>query len=95
MQVKRDGTILSAGSSFLTGKIKAPKVVRRNQQLDAAEALRGVFEALNLPGNAANAEAVPVDSFSGAASDEFTISGVEGTLAVSSNIWTAYGFVPD
>lgn len=83
VNVQRDGSILSAGKNFVTGKkLKAPKIVRRNQELDPAEALKGVFQALKLPVKADNAVAAPVDSFAGGEAGAYTISGVEGVLSV-------------
>src|SRR5690606_34239144 len=77
------GKVLSAGSSFVTGEIKVSKLVRREQELDPADALRAAFAKLNLPGNAQNAYAVSESGFAGGDEGKYTILGVEGTVSVS------------
>ncbi|KAI5803594.1 extracellular metallo proteinase mep [Peziza echinospora] len=83
VNVMKDGTILSAGSSFLNVKLQKVKRGRRAAQLDPAEALRGVFESLGLPGKAGGAEAVRVESGFGAdeEGEKYLITGVEGVLS--------------
>ena len=82
INVKRDGSILCAGSSFVTSELNAPKPIKR-QQLDPAEALKAVFEKLGFPGSADNAQTNTFESFVGDAQGSYIITGVEGLLQVS------------
>ena len=78
VNVKRDGSILSAGTNFLSRReLKSPCDTKLLTKLDPAEALRGVFETLKLPGNADHAVAVPSKL-----GDCYTIHGVHKALSV-------------
>ncbi|KAA8910910.1 extracellular metallo proteinase 1 [Sphaerosporella brunnea] len=77
VNVLRDGTILSSGSSLLKGKLDAPSVVRRDMLIDPVEALKGAIEKLGYPIDAENAQAVQQNSFTGGRKS-YVFVGVEG-----------------
>ncbi|KAL7275605.1 hypothetical protein RUND412_001437 [Rhizina undulata] len=79
VNVKKDGNVLSSGSSFMPGKISAPAPVKRQQLLDPLEALKGTVSALQLPLKVDSAEAVPETSLVGGQS--FVIIGTEGAVS--------------
>lgn len=86
VNVKRDGSILSVGSSFVTAGLDVSAPVRRNLLLDPLEALKGVVEALELPLKVDGAQAVPESSLTGGG-QSFTIMGSEGAVSVGILIW--------
>lgn len=81
VNVKRDGSILSVGSSFTTEGLDVPAPVRRSVLLSPLEALKGVVETMDLPLNVDAAEAVPESSLVGGG-QSFIIMGSEGAVSV-------------
>lgn len=81
VNVKRDGSILSVGSSFVTEGLNVAAPVRRNLLLDPLEALKGVITAMDLPLNVDDATAVAENSLV-AGGQSFTFVGTEGAVSV-------------
>lgn len=81
VNIKRDGSILSVGSSFVTKGLNVPTPVRRNLLLDPLEALKGVISTMDLPLNVDAATAVPESSLVGGG-QSYTFTGTEGAVSV-------------
>lgn len=81
VNIKRDGSILSVGLSFVTEGLDVPPPVRRQTLLSPLEALKGIVEKMDLPLNVDAAEAVPESSLVGGG-QSFTIMGSEGAVSV-------------
>ncbi|KAH8144892.1 uncharacterized protein LAJ45_11098 [Morchella importuna] len=80
INIKRDGSILSMGLSFVTEGLDVPAPVRRQTLLSPLEALKGIVEKMDLPLNVVAAEAVPESSLVGGG-QSFTIMGSEGAVS--------------
>lgn len=81
VNVKRDGSILSVGSSFVTEGLDVPAPVRRSLLLDPLEALKGVITAMDLPLNVDDATVVTESPLVGGG-QSFTFVGTEGAVSV-------------
>lgn len=81
VNIKRDGSILSFGSSFVTEGLDVAAPVRRNLLLDPLEALKGIIATMDLPLNVDDATAVPESSLVGGG-QSFTFMGTEGAVSV-------------
>lgn len=82
VNIRGDGTVLSAGSSLVKGKIAAPPPLQKRQmKIDAVEALKGAIAKQGYPLKAENAAAVEESSLDG--EPEYTLLNVEGAESVS------------
>lgn len=81
VNVKRDGSILSVGSSFVTEGLDVAAPVRRSLLLDPLEALKGVITAMDLPLNVNDATVVTESPLVGGG-QSFTFMGTEGAVSV-------------
>jgi extracellular elastinolytic metalloproteinase len=82
VNIQKDGTILSSGSSLLKGKLDVPPVARRDLLIDPVEALKGAIAKLGYTLDADKAQAVLENSLTGDG-QSYTFVGVEGAKAVS------------
>ncbi|CUS09291.1 unnamed protein product [Tuber aestivum] len=80
VNIRSDGTILSAGTSVTTQGLDGLAPVRRAQLLDPLEALEGVVETLGLRLNIESAQAVPESSITGGGLS-FIITGSKGAVS--------------
>ena len=81
VNVNRDGSILSSGSSLLKGKVSAPPIVKRADLIDPLDALEGAIVKLGYPLSVDNAEAVPETPLTGNG-QSYVLVGVEGAQEV-------------
>ena len=73
MQIAKDGSVFSYGSSFYSGAIPATPPVTKRAHVGPLQALVGVTNILDLPVSAAHATAQPQ-----AAPDTYIITGTTG-----------------
>lgn len=87
VNVQPDGSVLSAGTSFVpaTNTTTMP-LVRRQQLLTPVDALQGVVESQNYPmgADAATVKPKPGAAMVGGNAQSYVIHGTQGTLAVCS-----------
>jgi Zn-dependent metalloprotease len=81
VNIQKDGTILSSGSSLLKGKLDVPPVAKRDSLIDPVEALKGAIAKLGYPLDVETAQAVQENSLTGNG-QSYTFVGVEGAKAV-------------
>ncbi|PWW74191.1 hypothetical protein C7212DRAFT_283708 [Tuber magnatum] len=80
VNIRSDGSILSAGTSFATEGLGIASPVRRSQLLNPLEALEGVVETLGLPLKVESAQAIPESSITRGGSS-FIITGSQGAVS--------------
>lgn len=76
LQVAKDGTVFSYGSSFYTGSMPTESPLKRRDQVDPVAALRGASNALQLSVASEDAVAEPEPEV-----EQYTIKGSSGTLS--------------
>ncbi|KAG4441518.1 hypothetical protein IFR05_002975 [Cadophora sp. M221] len=75
VNVAKDGSVFSYGSSFFTGTLPAESPLGKRDQVDPVLALRGASNTLQLDVTAEGAEAVPEEV------EKYTITGSSGALS--------------
>ncbi|KAI5778556.1 Fungalysin metallopeptidase-domain-containing protein [Geopyxis carbonaria] len=77
VNLKKDGTVLSSGSSLVKGKIEVPTISKRAELVNPLDALKGAVKVQGYKIDTAEATAIPENTLTGNA-QSYVFEGVKG-----------------